>query len=1059
MEKPEERARPSGNRDSGVCSAGLIVLIVWLALHFLWRWLDHTPPRGDQVGYALGALHITRTFSQPWLEFLRGLNDVTETLIRPPGASLLLAPWTALFNGDLRLANLSCVLWHAATFALLIRLGTRLYSRRAGILAAVFFVTLPLIYGVEIDPEFYFMTGVPLALLCRLHLWDESRGQWAWWLGLGVVIAFGLLTKWIFAIYLLGPMLILATEGIQRARREGGFHWNANFILRAGLLAAPVMLVAAFWYWPNRRLLVQIFGELAETREFTPFKEGWNWRVILHYPNDFLLQNKIVPSLMLLLGIAVPLLPESVRRFARFSPPDPREKTAYRLLISSVAGFWLYTTIRYENIPLKYLFPLLPVMSLIAVAWIERIPARGVRNVLAWMIIGYGFFCGAWMHFAPLSWMGPSNLPQVVRIDPSRYFVKYAVPIPRPPHTEPWPSREIARTVANLETGIVTPGLMAILPDLYYFDWRNARYELRRVVTQFNALPLTPDNGLLRLYNSRYILTSRGQVSRLPYAAREQNPEARTALALNRLIDRAPDWFWNHYRLVKTFSMPYGLPELQLYRLETPHDEESAAALCDFWLLDHAGDGVAWQQIQAVWRMQRHPARIAFAEWMIRELAQVNPGLFSLPRDLSVNQKSYEKLQLGLLALTRGMTEDGQTWLTECVGDQSACSWKAAWELGQWHQRQGEWAPARDAYLQAVRLRREDPLAFRQLASVAEQQPQPEGAQRFHEMAQLTEEIQTQNRRPDLYQKAANLLLQANRPEDALWYAAQAWLVGFTRYPNLIPLHRALTRLNRSWPDYESLPLPVDRIWEPVSHPEEEKIHLRKDGRKVFPFLNLDEGTYRLRWDQTMKSESARLAFYLDDRRVAEKTSLTPVQNGTQEVIFESSPWRDRLRIECLEGDIELSNLVLEKVNMRIPLVDAGGTLLARGNWDRAEADSSTGQVMFYPSKNPLRIHFSDHTDPRAWDFLEIQFSGTVPESLVFTLHVRKDERESHQLPFTFSPTEKNRQGTNTWRIPWPAEAKAYPFLVGWEMAVHFNNTDEGWTLRGVRWMRDEAKG
>ncbi|MFB3787248.1 MAG: glycosyltransferase family 39 protein [bacterium] len=1054
MESAEVRANPGPQRDSAMDIAGLAVLAVWLALHFLWRWLDHTPPRGDQVGYALGALHVTRTFSLSFLDYLRGLNDVTETLIRPPGASLLLAPWTALFNGDLRLANLACVLWHTATFALLIRLGSELYSRRAGILAAVFYIGLPLIYGVEIDPEFYFMTGLPLALLCCLHLWDESRAQWAWWQGLGLVIAFGLLTKWIFAIYLLGPAAIFAVVEIRRIREQGWPKGYFRGFLHGLLLTVPILLVAAFWYWPNRQLLVQIFSELAETREFTPFKEGWNWRVIFHYPGDFLYHNQILPSVILMLGITVPLMPGSKRRRLGLSPMENREKSAYWLLMSSVLGFWLYTTVRYENIPLKYLFPLLPVMSLLAVAWIEHILSQWLRNVLAWTIIGYGLFCAVWMHFAPLSWLGPSNLPQVVWIDPSRYAVTYAMPIPRPPHTEEWPFRDIAQMAAKLETGNVTPGLMVILPDLYYFDWRTARYELRRQVPHFNALPLIPGNGLLRLYNAGYILTSRGQVSRLPYASREQNPDAKTALALNRLIDRAPDWFWNHYRLVKTFAMPYGLPELQLYRLETPHGEESAAALCDFWLMDHAGEVEAWEQIRAVWRIQRNPARMAFAEGMIRALSNKNSEPAARTFDW-IPQKSYEKLQLGLLALNRGRIEEGLAWLAACAEDRSACSGTAERELGQWHQRQGALDQAWEAYLQTGRLRREDPTPFRLMASLAEQQSQAEEAKHFQELAKLTEEIQTQNRRPDLYQKAADLLLQADRPEDALWYATQAWLAGLTRYPNLIPLHRALARLGKSWPDYESIPLPVERMWETLSLPGDAKIHLRKDSRKVFSFLNLDEGTYRLRWNQTRQSESAWLAFYLDDRFVAEKTDFAPRPDGTQFVIFKSPPWRDRLRIDCLDGEAELSNLVLEKVAMPISLMDSRGVLTIHGHWERAEADPSTGQVTFLPVDNTLRVRFSDHTDPRAWDYWEIEFSGAVPESIGFILHVRKDGLETQSLAFGFTPTEEMSPGSNLWRIPWPEAAKAFPFVVGWRMEVHFQNPGENWILRGMRWIRE----
>jgi 4-amino-4-deoxy-L-arabinose transferase-like glycosyltransferase len=1018
--------------------------IAWLMLHAAWRLLDHTPLRGDQTFYTLGAAHILETWDQSWPAFLSGLNDVTATRIRPPGGSLLLAPWLVFFDNDLRWAGLDTILWHTATLLLLFLLGKRLFDSTTGYLAGVFFLVLPLIYTTRVDPEFYFFTLLPLALLCCTHLWDENRMRWLWRLMVGLVVAFALLTKWVFAVYLLGPMFLLMVDLMLRIRRKTVSIRTSSFWIEMGLLTAPVLLVALLWYWPNRMALGAAFEQIARMRQFTPFHDGWSWSVPLHYPSQLLLHNKITPALFLLAGLCLPLLPSKILNRIGWRPFSPQEKYGYVLLLSSVIGALVYFSVRYENVPVKYAYALLPVLSILAVAWLKMIPIGRLKNCLIGLLVIYAACCSVWMHFAPLSLLGEAKLPRTVQIDPHNYLLRYTVPVSRPPHLQQWPMDAIAQTIERLERGNKQESQAAVLPDIYYFDWRNTNVALRLRGLDVEAVALPPKNGLLRLVNARYIITSRGQVTRFSYPHFEKNPNHRIAVPLNRIIDNAPAWFGDHYRMVGRFEMPYGLSELQLFRLDKPHNAISAEALCNFWISYHLNDVDAWDQVAKVWAMLLNQPRLNRAQSIrailkdenqsnaanlsLDDLIQKHENLVSLLKKPHADSDilPYEKLQLGSLG-----ADDGQALLESCASGKSLCAWRAAQLLGRRFLEQNDLERAEQRFLQAWRLQRDRPKILRQLAQIASQREQPDLEKLYNNIAKNSEALLNNNRRPLFYQKAANALLQAGMDQDALWYAYQGFTAGLNRYPNTMPLHRALQRTKQSLPDYETLMLPLERMTGDRSNDSAMAISLKTGDSYVFSFLNLDGGKYRLYWNHAIKDSSATISFSLDETMLQTRT----YQNHEPGVFeFDSALWGDRLRIDCIEGETVLSDVYLQRIETDIPFVDWEGELNVKGKGYHAAKLDAVDGFSFITDGDWVRINFTKHTDPHAWDELIIQAQGLWTESAILTWMVKDDAKQDIEI--------ETRQAL----LPAPGEehvivylpdaVRKYHFLLG--LRIHF---------------------
>ena len=107
------------------CVYALIAL--WAALHLLWHSLDNMPFFADQVFYAEGAVRIVRNFiNLSWLDFFRSLNDVTE-MLRPPGSSILLAPFAALFHYNAQWMKASSLIWYFVMFGAVYQMGKKIF--------------------------------------------------------------------------------------------------------------------------------------------------------------------------------------------------------------------------------------------------------------------------------------------------------------------------------------------------------------------------------------------------------------------------------------------------------------------------------------------------------------------------------------------------------------------------------------------------------------------------------------------------------------------------------------------------------------------------------------------------------------------------------------------------------------------------------------------------------------------------------------------------------------------------------------------------------------------
>jgi len=918
------------------------------------------------------------------------------------------------------------------------------------LLAGAFFVSLPLIYAISIDPEIYFMTLLPLLLVCCSHLFEEKCNQAFWWLAVGCITALGVLCKWLFAIYLLGPIVFLAWQFLIHLRKQENVKGIIKYFGYLILMIFPVLLVAVFWYWPNREILLSEFNVIVESKQFTQFKQGWTWQVSLFYIQDFFVQNKLFPSLFVLVGILFSILPNRVLTMLGCNTPTQNQRYGLNLMLSSVIGFWLYFTIRYENIPLKYIYGLLPVLSVFAVNWLELLRWRKLRVGLSCIILLYAAFCSIWMHFAPTGWLGDSNLPRAVGIQPDQYLLHYGVPVPRPPHLQSWPHQAIAKRIAEEESESRKHTFFTILPDLYYFDWRNNKVALRIHVPHVSALPLDARKGLERLVYSDYILSCRGRVSRYPYPLRKQFPVEQTHLSFARLIDRAPQWFWNHFRQIDTFEMPYAIGDLDLYKKIKPFDDASTVELANFWMTHHLDEPQAWEQIRNIWSARNNKEWARRSEKYRAYLDEPAGSVNNLVQNVSLDElMGYEALQLGSIGLNTKQNQLGTQLLLNKTNSNRFCQWKGNLVLSKQLDERSKTVSKEELLLSAWRVLRERPEPLFEVSRFYHEQGETARAQLFQEIANLTVGILDQNRKPNLYRAiSAKLLPYEEFRRDALWFAQQAFLTGFNRFPNTIHLFKAQKALGRLQPDYEQVAL--EQI-----DPEYGSVELQPGESFVFAFLNMEEGRHALRWEHSQTEEITELEFKLDGKMIGSK-QLTRHQNGEEvEFLFDSPAWADRLRITNRHGNIRMTHPRLVKLSMNVPLFSSDNEPNVHTHQMAVSKANDGKGIRLQMIQDNGWFYFPHHTDPRAWEQIGLETDGLPVDKLRMT-YILRDGIGNEPKTISEKPEIQEMNTQTQYRIRIPEEVKDYPFLLGIRFHVDNAIKKDVFVIKSIRFNRND---
>jgi 4-amino-4-deoxy-L-arabinose transferase-like glycosyltransferase len=224
----------------------LTVVGVVVVVAVSWAVRERATPAWDQAVYLRNSWHLGRMLVEHGpIELARSFFSTTPS--RAPLLALAMGPFVAVFGASASSAlMLDVVLWPV----LLLGIGaiaSDLFGRRTRLLAIVLAATMPLLVGMSraLFQEFLVTT------LAVVVVWLAARSRGfadpATTVGLGVVVGLGVLTKLIFPVYVVGPLLVLVFDAFRNRVDIDVRHLVRNLVVAAGIALA----MAACWYGPN----------------------------------------------------------------------------------------------------------------------------------------------------------------------------------------------------------------------------------------------------------------------------------------------------------------------------------------------------------------------------------------------------------------------------------------------------------------------------------------------------------------------------------------------------------------------------------------------------------------------------------------------------------------------------------------------------------------------------------------------------------------------------------------------------------------------------------------
>jgi 4-amino-4-deoxy-L-arabinose transferase-like glycosyltransferase len=240
----------NGPRDNTWPVGALVALLAFtglLSTHTVNR--DTVPLTADASGYYRTTLTLDRHLSQGRLREAGWL--LLKSGIRPPLPQLVtIAVYRVLGERSQRVARLSVVLFLWLLLLSTYAIGAKLRDRPTGLLAAALLACFPQVIGYS---RCYWM-DVPLAAMVALNIWALLRSEGLRRRGpsllLGLTLGAGLLTKYSFPVFVVGPLSLTVITGLRRAHRLG--RRPLRLRLENLLLCLLVtVLITAFWYVPS----------------------------------------------------------------------------------------------------------------------------------------------------------------------------------------------------------------------------------------------------------------------------------------------------------------------------------------------------------------------------------------------------------------------------------------------------------------------------------------------------------------------------------------------------------------------------------------------------------------------------------------------------------------------------------------------------------------------------------------------------------------------------------------------------------------------------------------
>lgn len=315
------------------------------------------PLHTDEARHLVAGLKYYYLLTNPSPEIFRELLKASKAY--PPLLYFSSAILASLFGVSRTIFVETNIIYFLIMIFSVYFIGKKIGNRKIGLLSAFILSVFPMIFGMSRSfmLEFSLTAMVSFSICCLLYAEGFTNKKYS--LLFGLSLGLGMLTKWTFPIFLIGPfsclLLTMDKKGIK----------NLLYALMLGLL------VSSLWYLPyaintsiNERLVYEL-------NSFWYSLDGF-----LFYLQSIFYQ--ISPFFLIFLLIILPLIIR--KRFTGKSVIFSWVLLPY-IILTAINTKWAH-----------YIMPVLPAIALILAIGIYKVPFKKLRYVLTFILVFVGIF-------------------------------------------------------------------------------------------------------------------------------------------------------------------------------------------------------------------------------------------------------------------------------------------------------------------------------------------------------------------------------------------------------------------------------------------------------------------------------------------------------------------------------------------------------------------------------------------------------------------------------------------------------------------------------------------
>ncbi len=423
----------------------LLLALIFVALTtstILWTVRDKTPPAWDPSDHIRYAYDYYRLLAHADFQGFAREFFVTPHFYAPfvhlVSAAVFLAFGASRLAGiGVNLISLAAMLWAVAS------ISRRLFVRRDSItgapetqaqiamsvlpalLACCYHFSAWLVHDAFLDFPLTAVVTVAFALLVRADDFKVRRYAIAF----GVAAGIGMLVKQTFAFFFILPALLVVFR-VFRAR-------DRRTILNLALAVLILILLAAVWYLPHMRDVIEIY------RENQRAAVSENEAPLFTFDSNFFYIHALL-SMQMQLPLAVLFVAGVIYSFVRCR----RQSLILHLwLLSGIAIFALVA-----NKDVRYTVPVLPAAAILSTCWLREFKPNGAR-ILSTVKLALIAIVAAWalVSFFNAQWPGAGY---GTAIDTPRYrwmvYSRNYYGFDHRPLNDDWGVPEIVRTLSTV---------------------------------------------------------------------------------------------------------------------------------------------------------------------------------------------------------------------------------------------------------------------------------------------------------------------------------------------------------------------------------------------------------------------------------------------------------------------------------------------------------------------------------------------------------------------------------------------------------------------------------